>query len=93
MTDGKLVGIITLTDLSKAIRTQSQPETLIETLMTPLPVTAKPSDTLVELLHMIEQYQVHHLPVVDDGRFMGLITSANVTQALAKKMMTGEQVE
>jgi CBS domain-containing protein len=45
-------------------------------------VTLAPSGTLAEARELMQEYRIHHIPVVDDsGNLMGLVTLTNVLAA------------
>lgn len=49
----------------------------IETLMTPDPVTVSPQTNAVEARRLLENHVIHHLPVVEGGRLVGVVSSAD----------------
>lgn len=44
-------------------------------------VTVGPKDTLADARELMHDRKIHHLPVVDDGRLVGLVTLTNVLAA------------
>jgi CBS domain-containing protein len=55
-------------------------------------VTVRPDDDLDEVLRLMAQHQVRRLPVVDDGRLVGVVAQADVAQE-AKEKDVGHLVE
>jgi CBS domain-containing protein len=55
-------------------------------------VTVRPDDDLDEALRLMAQHQVRRLPVVDDGRLVGVVAQADVAQE-AKEKAVGQLVE
>lgn len=49
----------------------------IDTLMTPDPVTVSPQTNAVEARRLLDNHVIHHLPVVEDGRLVGVISSSD----------------
>ncbi|WP_448576860.1 CBS domain-containing protein [Thermomicrobium sp.] len=73
--DGRLVGIVTLTDVRHAPREQ-WPIRRVRDLMTPRErlITAKPEDDLERILRLMATHEIHQIPIVDDSRLLGLLT-------------------
>jgi len=73
--DGRLVGIVTLTDVRHAPREQ-WPIRRVRDLMTPRArlITAKPEDDLERILRLMATHEIHQIPIVDDSRLLGLLT-------------------
>jgi len=74
--NGKLVGIVSAYDL------RNQPGRLddipVSAAMTPGPVTVSPMDTLEHAVSVARDRQVGGLPVVDNGRLVGIITARDL---------------
>jgi CBS domain-containing protein len=79
MNDGRLGGIVTDKDLrTRVLARDIDPGVAIEQVMTSNPMTL-PADAGIDaalLLMMSESY--HHLPIVDDGKPLGLVTAGDV---------------
>jgi CBS domain-containing protein len=75
----ELAGIFTGTDLIERVVAEGlDPETaLLEAVMTPEPATIS-SDTLaIEALRTMHEAGYRHLPVVDEGRLVGVVSRRN----------------
>lgn len=84
--NGKLVGIITQTDLVKMRDRQLSGDTPISEIMTPQPVTVSPTATLANVLYLLDRYQLSRLPVVEHRKLIGIITRADIIRAEADKL-------
>ncbi|HCF29193.1 MAG TPA: chloride channel protein [Cyanobacteria bacterium UBA11049] len=84
--NGKLVGIITQTDLAKMRDRNLAGDTWISEIMTPQPVTVSPSATLANVLYLLDRYQLSRLPVVENRKLIGIITRADIIRAEADKL-------
>lgn len=84
--DGKLVGIVTQTDLVKMRDGNLAGDTLLSEIMTPLPVTVAPKDSLGDVLYVLDRYQVGRLPVIEGRKLIGIITRADIIRAEADKL-------
>lgn len=55
-------------------------------------VTLRPDDSVEHALDLMAQHQVRHLPVVDNGRIVGMVSQADVAKAVrpedAGRMLT-----
>lgn len=92
--DGRLLGIITDRDIvvrAVAEGRDLQTVTIDEVASREL-VTAEPDWDLDEALRLMASHQVRRLPVVEDGRLVGMLAQADVAiEATGKKV--GEAVE
>ncbi|HEY9758140.1 MAG TPA: chloride channel protein [Oculatellaceae cyanobacterium] len=81
---GKLVGVITQTDLSSLIHMDNPPANmLVKDIMSSRPVIVNPYDSLEEILFLFTRYKFTWLPVCDHaGRFIGIISQSDVVAAL-----------
>ncbi len=84
--DGKLVGIITQTDLAKASQSKLPGETTLAQIMTPKPVTVSPQASLADVLYMLNHYQLSRLPVIEERRLVGIITRSDLIRVEADKL-------
>lgn len=86
--DGRLVGIVTQTDLADTSRRPGGGEEVtLATLMTPQPVTVQPTDPLPHVLYLLNRYKVSRLPVTEGAKLVGIITRADIIRAEADQVM------
>ncbi len=78
---GKLVGIVTQTDLGNATQRQLESNTPLRDLMTPQAVTVRPKDPLTHVLYLLNRYKVSRLPVTEQRKLVGIITRADIIRA------------
>lgn len=77
--DGRLAGIVTDRDLRNRVVAEGRdPGDPVATVMTADPVTASPDDLAFEVLMEMVGRAIHHLPVVDDGHLLGVVTSTDL---------------
>ena len=76
MEDGKLLGIFTGTDLiGRVVAVGLDPDkTLLNKVMTRDPETISSHESAVEALRRMQQGHFRHLPVVDDGKVVGILS-------------------
>ncbi len=56
-------------------------------VMTPNPISVSPETDLAEVARLMLQQHVKRLPVLEDGRMVGIISRADVLRALALKLV------
>lgn len=92
ITDYKLVGMITLTDLEKARQLNITNNTLLVDFMTPQPVTVNTDDSLNQVLFLLSKYKLSHLPVLEGKKLVGIITRSDIIKAESEQLL-GNQSE
>lgn len=71
----RLIGIVTERDLVAAVAEGANPATtIVADYMTDGPVTAAPDDELAVAANRIAELGIRHLPVVDRGRLVGMLS-------------------
>lgn len=79
--DGRLTGIVTDRDLrSKVVATQTDTSLPLSEVMTHDPVQVSPGTQAFEALLEMTTRGVHHLPVVDQGRAVGIVTAGDIVR-------------
>jgi len=75
--DGRLIGIFTERDaVFRVIAARRSPcETTIGEVMTRDPLTASPEETFGHALHVMYEKGFRHLPVVEDGKCVGIVSA------------------
>jgi len=77
---GEVVGMITRTDL---LRNREEDQTAL--LMSRNPVVTSPQSTVVEASRLLLQHKFRRLPVVEDGKLVGIITVADIVAMAAEQ--------
>lgn len=82
--DGGLVGIMSERDYARKIilKSRMSKETRVSEIMTPDPTCVAPSDTVGNCMQLMTDNRFRHLPVVDDGNLVGLISIGDVVRAI-----------
>ncbi|ADB58168.1 chloride channel protein [Archaeoglobus profundus] len=81
--DGKLIGIITFEDIER-VPLEERTKTKVRDVMTPNPITASPDDDLKSALEKMVIRGVGRLPVVENGRLVGIITKGDIIKAYVR---------
>jgi len=79
--NGKLVGIITQSDLGEVASRGLDSRCTLENIMTPHPVTVSPEASLPHVLHLLNRLKVSRLPVTEGSKLVGIITRADIIRA------------
>ncbi|MBW4516891.1 MAG: chloride channel protein [Timaviella obliquedivisa GSE-PSE-MK23-08B] len=91
--DGKLIGIITQTDLSDLSRRPAikDGEITLADIMTPQPVTVNSQDQLTQVLYLLNRFKLSRLPVTEGQKLVGIITRADIIRAEADQLNAENQ--
>jgi len=87
----KLVGIITQSDLASV----GQPlagDPLLSEIMTPQPVTVGPTDSLADVLYLMNRYSLSRLPVTEGRKLVGIITRSDIIRAESDRL-SGQTIQ
>ncbi|MGF1567741.1 MAG: chloride channel protein [Nodosilinea sp.] len=79
--NGRLVGIITQSDLGEATAQGLDQFLTLADVMTPHPVTVAPDAPLSRVLHLLNRLKISRLPVVEANKLVGIITRADIIRA------------
>ena|SRR5579862_748950 len=73
---GKLVGVISERDYTRKVvlKGRSSKTTTVREVMSPDPVYATPTDSVEDCMRVMTEERVRHLPVVEDGKMIGIIS-------------------
>jgi CBS domain-containing protein len=94
MDGATLVGIITERDVLKAVATGVRiEETRIAEVMTKDLVTAAPGTSLREAAKIMADRWIRHLPVVDEGRVVGVLSQRDLAGVLAGALNEPNRLE
>ena len=92
--EGRLAGIVTDRDIvTRAVAEQRNPQTVsVEEIASHDLVTVEPEQDLDEALALMARHKVRRLPVLEEGRLVGMLAQADVALE-AKEEKVGEMVE
>ncbi len=82
---GKLVGIVTQTDLGDKTQSRSS-QLLLQDIMTPAPVTVTPESSLPHVLDLLNRLKVSRIPVTDGNKLVGIITRGDIIRAESERL-------
>jgi CBS domain-containing protein len=86
MEDDQLLGIFTERDaITRVLGAGLDPvSTNVSGVMTENPVCVTTSTTLEEAMGIVTNQRIRHLPVVEDGKVLGLVSSGDLTHRLVE---------
>lgn len=95
--DGKLVGIVTFGDIQEASPSDATSlsiwelnyllaKTTVAEIMTKKVITISPDDTIERAALMMRENKVGGLPVLEDGKLVGMITESDIFQVMIELM-------
>jgi Zn-dependent protease/predicted transcriptional regulator len=92
--DGTLLGLVTLSDL-RHLPQEDWSSTPVSQIMTPTArlATVAPSTDLRQAVGFLATNQFHQLPVIEQGRLVGLLTRDHVIQFLQQRQTQSRQEE
>ena len=92
----ELAGMITERDYARkiALMSRSSQETLVREIMTSAVMYVRPDQTSEECMVLMTENRLRHLPVIDSGRLLGIISIGDlVKDIIAEQRFTIEQLE
>jgi len=88
--EGVLQGIVTARDFTNRVLAAGvDPGQPISTVMARDPLVLSPDSLGSDILHTMLEHRIGHLPVVDDGKLVGMITQTDLTrfQAMSSALL------
>lgn len=81
--DGTVVGLLTASDLARVPR-ERWSETVARDAMVPTErvIVVAPEASVLDALKLMQEHDIHQVPVLDGGRMIGLVTRADVIRQL-----------
>ncbi|MCW3109124.1 MAG: histidine kinase [Segetibacter sp.] len=85
--EGKLIGIFTERDYARKVvlKGRSSKETLISDIMTERPIFVTPTDTIDDCMQIMTDKSIRHLPVLDNGRLLGIISIGDIVKFIIEE--------
>ena len=96
MEAGEVAGIITERDYARKVvlTSRSSKETPVREIMTSAVMYVRPDQTNEECMVLMTENRLRHLPVLDGGRLLGIISIGDlVKDIIAEQRFTIEQLE
>lgn len=77
-----LAGIISERDIIRKLVSSSREiaKAIVSDIMTTEVITVPPSMTVTEAMHLVTERRFRHLPVVEDGKLIGIVSIGDLTR-------------
>ncbi|WP_299148123.1 DUF294 nucleotidyltransferase-like domain-containing protein [uncultured Tateyamaria sp.] len=83
-TPGHFQGIVTLRDMNSRVIAQNiAPTAPLSSIMTADPLTLPPQALVTDVLHLMVERGIGHVPIVEGHVLLGIVTQTDLTRALA----------
>ena len=82
--EGKLIGIISERDYARrlALKGKRSRQTPVQAIMTHVVATVSPSHSMKDCMEIMTVERVRHLPVLDSGELIGLVSIGDVVKSI-----------
>jgi CBS domain-containing protein len=90
MRGDELVGIVSERDYARKIvlKGRSSSATPVRDIMTVELITTAPEDTVETCMHLCTEKHVRHLPVMDNGKVVGIVSIGDLVKAVIDEQST-----
>lgn len=80
----KVAGMFSERDYARKVvlKGRASREIPVGEIMTPDPITVRPDQTVQECMALMTEKHVRHLPVIDEGRLVGIISIGDVVKEI-----------
>lgn len=82
--DGGVAGIVSERDVARKVSLLEKPVrgTLVGEIMTEKVTAGSPADTVQESMAVMTDHRIRHLPILQDGRVVGMISIGDLVKAV-----------
>lgn len=88
---GKLIGVVHIDSLLKEILDNKKLSSIkVREVMTKNPVVLDASDSIAKAIKTMSMYKISHIPIMKDGRLVGIVTSRDIAEKVIKPRRRAE---
>ncbi len=80
---GSLAGIVTQTDVLRAVKDGSIQDMMVKDVMTGDVVVVSPTDSATQVARLMVEKRINRIPVVENGKLVGIVTRGDLIKAAA----------
>jgi CBS domain-containing protein len=93
MEGSQLVGVISERDYTREVvlHGRSSKDTRVDEIMSAPVISVEPSTPLAECMRLVTEHRVRHLPVIEAGRVVGVISIGDLVRSIV--VQQGETIE
>ena len=88
--DGRIAGVVTTWDITRAIA-EGVCEGSLDKIMTRKVIAASPASRILDILRELEQNRISAMPVVEDGRVLGMVNSDLLAQRYLTQLLRTQE--
>ncbi len=81
---GRLVGMISQSDILKGIKSGSIGELSVADVMTSNVVTVPPTESAILVAKLMVEKHINRIPIVDNDKVVGIVTRGDIIKAVAE---------
>jgi len=81
---GKLVGIISQSDILRGLATGDIAEVSVDQVMTREVIVAAPTESAVVVTKLMVDNDINRIPIVDNEKIVGIVTRGDIIKAVAE---------
>ncbi len=85
---GRVEGFVSESDLLDALLADRDPATRASDLMTRSIHSVNEFDRTEEVMSLLRQHRIHHLPVLRGGQLVGMITPSDVVRFMVEEVLS-----
>lgn len=84
--DNKLAGVVTTWDITQAVA-EGACEQSVQMIMSRETISAGPDSSILDVVMELEQHQFSAMPIVDEGKVMGVVSSDLLAQRYLLRLL------
>lgn len=81
---GRLVGIISQSDILKGLKTGVIEDVTVADVMTANVVTVPPTESAILVAKLMVEKHINRIPIVDNDKVVGIVTRGDIIKAVAE---------